>query len=197
MGRAGSTDAMVRAAPDAAVDSAAVRVLCIHQMDDSSLCTLERPVLERGHELVPWYAHREAPPPVDGFGAVIALGGTTHPDQEAVAPWLLPELELLGRLAARGVPTLGICLGAQLVARLHGALVAPLPRPEIGWFEVTREPADDPLLDGLPATFPAFQWHHYGFGVPEGAVRLAGSVQAPNQAVRVGRASWALQFHIE
>src|SRR3954453_6162910 len=103
MGRARSTPAMVRAGPDAAVDSAPVRVLCIHQMDDSSLCTLERPVLERGHELVPWYAHREAAPTVDGFDAVIALGGTTHPDQEANAPWLLAELELLRGFAAAGV----------------------------------------------------------------------------------------------
>src|SRR4051812_48505899 len=166
-------------------------------MDDSSLCTLERPVLERGHELVPWYAHREPAPPADGFGAVIALGGTTHPDQEASAPWLVPELEALRAFADRGVPTLGICLGAQLVARVHGGAVGPLPRPEIGWFEVDREPEPDALLDGLPARFPAFQWHYYGFGVPEGGVRLAGSGQAPNQAVRLGRTSWALQFHIE
>src|SRR3954453_6321040 len=95
MGRARSTPAMVRAGPDAAVDSRAVRVLCIHQMDDSSLCTLELPVLARGHELVIWRGHREPPAPLGDLGAAIPLGGTTHPDEDGPAPWLLPELDVL------------------------------------------------------------------------------------------------------
>ena len=86
---------------------------------------------------------------------------------------------------ASGVPVLGVCLGAQMLARAAGAWVGPAPAPEIGWFEVELTPAgrDDSVLGALPARTQAFQWHHYTFAVPEGGTELARS-EACTQAFR-------------
>jgi GMP synthase (glutamine-hydrolysing) len=94
---------------------------------------------------------------------------------------------------------LGLCLGAQMLAAALGAPTPRLAQAEIGWSEIALAPqaADDPVLGGLPGTFPAFEWHDYVFDLPAGAELLGGSAQAPHQAVRLAEHAWALQFHIE
>jgi GMP synthase (glutamine-hydrolysing) len=96
------------------------------------------------------------------------------------------------------VPTLGICLGSQLLALAAGGWVGPLEKPEIGWSEVelTEAAATDPVLSALPRRFDALQWHHYGHGLPEGAVALARNSSAL-QAFRLGETCWGVQFHPE
>jgi GMP synthase-like glutamine amidotransferase len=127
-----------------------------------------------------------------GFDALLVLGGGMHPDHEEQHPWLLEELELLRELE---VPALGICLGAQLIARAAGAAVFPAREPEIGWREVERTAAHDPVLGALPPRFTALQWHWYTHDVPAGAVELARS-DVCTQAFRIGDA-WGVQFHPE
>jgi GMP synthase (glutamine-hydrolysing) len=93
---------------------------------------------------------------------------------------------------------LGICLGAQLLAKAAHAPVRPAESSEIGWYpvELTEEAADDPLLGGLPQRFDSFQWHHYTYDVPAGAVELARS-DVCTQAFRLGDSAWGVQFHPE
>ena len=157
-------------------------------------------VREAGHRLDEWsFVWGTRPPlPLECYDAVLVLGGSMHADQDASHPWLRDELVLLQDLIGRGVPTLGICLGAQLLARAGGGWVAPLPEPEIGWHEVELNDAGaaDPVLGALPRRFDAMQWHHYTYGVPDGAVELARSAAA-TQAFRLGDACWAVQFHPE
>jgi GMP synthase (glutamine-hydrolysing) len=95
------------------------------------------------------------------------------------------------------MPTLGICLGSELLARATGAWVGRLPVPEIGWGEVelTEAGAEDPVLSVLPARFDGLIWHHYAHDLPEGAVALAHSA-ASLQAFRLGTC-WGVQFHPE
>ena len=155
---------------------------------------------ERGHRLDSWCMAWGTPPPrpADDYGAVLLFGGAMHADQDAHHPWLREEHLFIERLLDQHVPLLGVCLGAQLVAKAAGAAVYPAGEPEIGWIEVelTGEVADDPVLAGLPQHFPAFQWHHYAFDLPAGAIELARSRTCP-QAFRLGDAAWGVQFHPE
>ena len=155
-------------------------------------------VAEAGHGLEIWSFERGKPPPLDGFDAVFVFGGSMHPDQDDLFPWLAEETEWLGSLLAGSVPTLGICLGSELIARAAGAWVGLLPLPEIGWGEVelTDAGAEDPVFSALPARFDGLQWHHYAHDLPEGGVALAHSA-ASLQAFRLGETCWGVQFHPE
>jgi len=158
------------------------------------------PVRDRGHELVEWrpVSGVPSPRPPEEYGAVLVFGGAMHADQEDRHPWLREEDALMRRLIGARTPVLGICLGAQLLAKAAGARVGPLREPEIGWFpaELTTAGAGDPVLGRLPRTFPAFQWHSYGFEVPDEAEELARS-EVCSQAFRLGDSAWAVQFHPE
>src|SRR5438105_7232174 len=108
-------------------------------------------VLEaRRHRLEEWsLAWGTAPPrPVDAYGAVFVFGGSMHADQDDRHPWLREETFFIQRLLDLRVPFLGVCLGAQLLARSAHAGVRPAPEPEIGWFpvELTQTAAADPIF---------------------------------------------------
>ena len=142
----------------------------------------------------------EAPiPDLSGYDALIALGGPQNVDEDDIHPYLTEEKRLLRDVVAQDIPFLGMCLGGQLLAR---ALDAPVTRrhyAEIGFFEVqlTEEGRRDPLFDGLPGYQQVLHWHEDTFGIPTGAVRLATSDGAKNQAFRFGRRAYGLQYHIE
>ncbi|HET8812354.1 MAG TPA: type 1 glutamine amidotransferase [Gaiella sp.] len=159
----------------------------------------ERAVPERGDRLDRWVAaDGEAPPgtPSD-WDAVMVFGGAMHPDQDGEHPWLAGEAGFIETALADGVPLLGVCLGAQLIARAAGASVGPSGSPEVGWFEVARDDGcDDPVVGVLPDRFRAFQWHYYTFDLPPGAALLAAS-DAARQAYRLGDRVWGIQFHAE
>jgi len=151
-----------------------------------------------GHGLERWVVPLGgAPRPAPSYDAVMVFGGSMHPDQDEHFPWLAREAEFLARVLADDVPAIGVCLGAQLVARAAGATVGPAPRPEIGWHEIelTREGGEDAVLGVLAPRASAFQWHHYTYALPTGAIELARS-EVCTQAFRLGRA-WGIQFHAE
>jgi GMP synthase (glutamine-hydrolysing) len=157
-------------------------------------------VVARGHRLEEWSLAwgTPLPRPVDAYGAVLVFGGAMHADQEGHHPWLREENLFLQRLLDLRKPVLGICLGAQLLAKAAHADVGPAREPEIGWYrlELTDEAADDPVLGGLPERFDAFQWHYYAHGLPAGAVELARN-DVCTQAFRLGDSAWGVQFHPE
>jgi GMP synthase (glutamine-hydrolysing) len=121
-----------------------------------------------------------------------------HADQDRNHPWLREENFFLQRLLDLRTPVLGICLGAQLLAKAAHAPVHAASEVEIGWYpvELTEAAADDPVVGKLPRRFDAFQWHHYTYGVPAGAVELATSAVC-TQAFRLGENAWGVQFHPE
>jgi GMP synthase (glutamine-hydrolysing) len=154
----------------------------------------------RGHRLEEWSLAWgvSLPRPLDAYDAVLVFGGAMHADQEAHHPWLREENFFLQRLLDLHKPVLGICLGAQLLAKAAHSWVGPSHEPEIGWYEVelTDAARDDPLLGALPPRFAAFQWHYYTHGLPAGAVELAHS-RVCTQAFRLGDSAWGVQFHPE
>ena len=166
-------------------------VLGVIHGDDCRSGVFGEVALERGHALDEWSLAwgTPLPRPLDSYGAVMVFGGAMHADQDEHHPWLREETLFLQRLLDLGLPSLGVCLGAQLLAGAAHAPVMPASEPEIGWFpvELTGEAADDPVLGGLPARFEAFQWHSYTYGLPAGAVELARSPVC-TQAFRLGDA---------
>jgi GMP synthase (glutamine-hydrolysing) len=150
-----------------------------------------------GAELVEWTPARGQDAP-SGADALVVFGGGMNVHETERLPWLRGEIELLRDALADGVPVLGICLGAQLLAAAAGAEVHRSREPEIGWFEVAREPAgaDDRVLGALPERFIAFQWHSYAFRPPAGSTVLASSPVCP-QAFRLDGRAWGVQFHPE
>jgi GMP synthase-like glutamine amidotransferase len=145
------------------------------------------------------------PESLDGYAALVVLGGEQDaypaPDGTAAAPWF-PELERMMRKAVRyKVPTLAVCLGAQLLATAHGGTVErSAAGPEIGPRLVARRDiaVKDPLFASVPFAPDVVQWHRDEITeLPVGAVLLAASTHYPHQAFRLGPAAWGLQFHIE
>ena len=136
--------------------------------------------------------------PLDSYGAVLVFGGAMHADQDDRHPWLREENLFLQRLLMLHMPVLGVCLGAQLLAKAALAPVYRVESPELGWFDVelTADAADDPVFSRLPQRFEAFQWHYYTYDLPGGAVELARSA-ACTQAFRLGDSAWGIQFHAE
>jgi GMP synthase (glutamine-hydrolysing) len=141
----------------------------------------------------------DALPDVRDFAAVIAMGGPMSVNDDADLPWLTAEKHLVRAATTADLPYFGTCLGAQLLAAALGARVYRGPQPEYGMHPVTVAPAatDDPTFAGLADQIDVFQWHGETFDLPTGAVRLAGTPDYPNQAFRIGRLAYGLQFHLE
>jgi GMP synthase-like glutamine amidotransferase len=139
---------------------------------------------------------------------LVVMGGSMGVADMADAryPFLAREVELLRRVLAKKQPVLGVCLGAQLLAHAAGSRVYPnqrpdalgVPRPwrEVGFGDVTLL-GSDPSLVGLPKTIPVLHWHGDTFDLPAGSVRLAQNDVCANQAFRIGRHAFGLQFHVE
>lgn len=146
------------------------------------------------HPTHPYLGNR-VPPSVEG-DALIVMGGPMSAYDDEVAPWLPSVRELIATAIADGVPTLGICLGAQLLAVAAGGKVERGANgPEIGLAEVQITESDDLLAAG---TLPVVQWHHDAVTeLPEDAVVLGSSEKYPVQAFRIGDVAWGMQFHIE
>jgi len=138
-------------------------------------------------------------PKPDDFTEIVILGGPMNVYEEDRFPFLREEDLFIKESIQRGKTVLGICLGAQLMAKALGAKVTRAPVKEIGWHDVslTRVGSHDPLFSRLPKTFPAFQWHEDTFDIPSAAKLIARSNPVPHQAFRYGENAYGLQFHLE
>lgn len=146
------------------------------------------------------FAGEPLPPDTAAHNGIVVMGGPMSACSDEDFVTRRSEIALLEHALTGAVPTLGVCLGAQLLALAAGGTVyAGADGPEIGWSMVDLSPAraDDALLTGLPARLDVLHWHGETFDLPPGAKHLARNDRYPNQAFRVGDAAWGLQFHLE
>jgi len=138
-------------------------------------------------------------PKLDDLTHIILLGGPMNVYEEDQYPFLRQEDLFIKEAIQRGKRILGICLGAQLIAKALRAKVYKAPVKEIGWYDLslTEEGRADPLFSRFPKTFSAFQWHGDTFDLPNAGKRIVTSSPVPNQAFRYGENAYGLQFHLE
>lgn len=131
--------------------------------------------------------------------ALVILGGPMSVHDEELYPFLKWEKTVIRTALKGGIPLLGVCLGAQLIAVAAGAEVYCGNFKEIGWYPISITPQGqmDSVLGYLPEKPIVFQWHGDGFELPKGALRLASSIYYDNQAFRIGKNVYGLQFHLE
>jgi GMP synthase (glutamine-hydrolysing) len=143
--------------------------------------------------------HPDAQPSLDGYDGLIILGGPMSVYDVKHHPHLDTEVRLIDEALKSNVPVLGICLGAQLIARALGARVQPNDEKEIGWYDVnfTSAGRTDPLFSHCAETEKIFQWHGDALDLPSGAVHLASTAACTNQAFRYGANVYGFQFHLE
>lgn len=156
-----------------------------------------------GVELVvvePWNGDA-LPADVTSYDALVVMGGPQQAYDDASAAWLPETKALLRQAVSASVPTLGVCLGAQLLAEATGGRVEKgADGIEAGARLVAKRDAawDDELFADVPFTPTVVQWHEDAIvDLPPGAVHLAASSRYENQAFRLGSCAWGLQFHIE
>lgn len=183
-------------------------VLVVQHTGSEGIARLGDWLLDAGARLttVHPYAGDELPAGLDGHHALVVLGGPqqAYPDRVTgawSAPWLPATLGLLREAVGTRTPTLGICLGGQLLAQAFGGRVAAgQAGPEIGAGLVAKRDssAEDALFGPLPLTPDVVQWHDDAIvELPAGAALLASGARYQHQAYRLGERAWGLQFHIE
>lgn len=143
--------------------------------------------------------HPDAEPSISRYHGLVILGGPMNCDQSDRYHHLTKEISVIQDAIEQGKPVLGICLGAQLIARALGARVSKNDKKEIGWYDLspTADGEKDPLFSKFGSRQKIFQWHGDMFEIPKNAVHLATSPDCRNQAFRYRSNVYGLQFHLE
>ena len=150
----------------------------------------------------------ETIPDTKKFDTLVIMGGPMSVNESNIYPYIIKEEQLVREFIKKGKKVLGICLGAQIMAKALGANIYKGPEPEIGWYDIELTDAGirDALIKKLAIhpkagdfwkKFKVFHWHGETFDIPQGALKLARSDSYPNQAFRYGDNAYAFQFHIE
>jgi GMP synthase (glutamine-hydrolysing) len=176
-------------------------VLCVRNDRDDTLGIAVPALAEHGVPVIRLDAFAAEPlwPGLEEISGIVVFGGEMNVDEVERYPNLLTQRELLRRAVDAGLPVLGICLGAQMLARALDARVYRAPVRELGFkpVRITESGQVDPLLGAFHSGDRVFQWHEDTFDLPDGAELLAAGDDVQVQAFRMGRNAWGVQFHFE
>ena len=177
------------------------KVLVIRNVSYETEGLLESLLRKEGLALniVDFQRDASAQPSLDGHAGLVVMGGPMGANDTGRYPHLLQVERLLARALESSIPSVGVCLGAQVMAKILGSEVYPNPVREVGWYDLDMTAAADadPLFSELAGREVVLQWHGDTFDLPDGAVLLASSPDCANQAFRYGEAGYAIQFHLE
>jgi GMP synthase (glutamine-hydrolysing) len=184
------------------MESESVNVLVIRHELCSGLGMLQSAVLQRDAT----FQYLETPQgdrlthSLSDYSHLVILGGPASAYESDIYPYLKYEFGVVEQAIAQGIPTLGICLGSQILAHVLGAKVYRGERGrEAGWCDMhlTEAGQIDPLFQDFPTHFQVFESHQDTFDLPSGCTHLAYSDLYPNQAFRYQDHVWSMQFHLE
>ena len=177
-----------------------MRICCLQHVPFETPGRIADWARSRGHSVtaVRLFAG-EIPPPVEAFDWLVVMGGPMGAYDDARFPLLPAEARAIADAVEATRIVVGVCLGAQLIARVAGARVYRNTSPEIGWFPVklTAAGRTHPLTQHLPSTFEAFHWHNDTYDLPAGAVHLAESEACAQQMFALEEHVVGVQFHLE
>ena len=176
-------------------------VLCVRNDRDDTLGIAVPALAEQGVPVIRLDAFEAEPrwPDLEDISGLVVFGGEMNVDEVERFPYLLTQRDLMRRAVDAGLPVLGICLGAQMLARALDARVYRAPVRELGFkpIRITEAGKTDSLLGAFHTGDRVFQWHEDTFDLPDGAELLAAGDDVQVQAFRMGRNAWGVQFHFE
>jgi len=173
--------------------------LVLQHLDIETPALIGAELEKNGHRLTTIHLDRGEMPPLanDCFDGIIIMGGPQSANDDSAD--IQAELAWLKTAIETGTPMLGICRGAQLMARASGATIGAAAVRELGWFPVfhSDNTVVDPVFGDMPDGLSVFQWHGETFSLTEAMTLLATHPDVPAQAFRLGTGQYGLQFHIE
>jgi len=175
--------------------------LVLQHLDIEPTAIIGELIVDAGHsvDIVRMDEGGSVPAILEGYDGMVVMGGPMSANDNHLS-FIVDEIELLKQAIDADFPVLGLCLGAQLLAKAAGAEIIPSPIRELGWHPVflTEEGSNDSLLCGLKKSgLNVFQWHGETFTLPINATLLVTHPTVSHQAFRIGSSQYGLQFHIE